>query len=1255
MAGVVTVKWFGFLLLLTAASSWGFNNGDTPINTPASARRMIEDLARTHGGNYAGGKEYLSRLAAIEAKLDANANDSKAKQALAELIREASLANPLLDFDKILVIRRKGEANRGLNSHTTVDVKPSGKDNDIAVLSSLRAGAKPQSIYRHPNQGVIKHMSVHWQTRRIMFSSAGKNGKWAVLDIDENGNGLRELTPGDQPDVHWFDSCYLPEDGHIIACSTAGMQGLPCENGGRPMVNLYRINVATKAVRQLTFEQDSDWHPSVLPNGKVMYVRWEYTGLPHYFSRILFHMNPDGTSQVELWGSGSYFPSAFIWPKAVPDGGSKVLGIVGGHHAKSETGRLMLIDPALGRNYPFKYKPEDKIWGDPGSKINIHPEVLPKEITGCVQEFPGWGKDVVGNVYDNQGGGQKYTYGTPWPLSEKYFLVSMKGFSGNKWNLVLVDKFDNMTLVYEDPMYDIFEPMPFVKREKPPVLVDRTIDNAPAKIFCSNVYFGPGLKGIPRGAVKTMRIFSYHYGYIRSGGHESCGLESSWDVKRVLGTVAVEEDGSFSFEAPPNTPISLQPLDENGAALQIMRTWMVAMPGEAVSCIGCHESQNDATPVSRAKAATRAPSKITPWHGPARPFGYITEIQPVLDRYCVGCHNDEKKKGGISLARNHDNWELDQSYMNLVAYTRKPGAESDLPTYHPMAWHASTSPLIQMLKKGHHGVNLNEEAWERFYTWIDLNAPHRGMWNNQAYEKRRLDLATRYAGLTDNPEDEYRRTLAAVKGTAKPRPIMPPKQNVPASDSIKARTFPFSAGAAAAIQKAKDQLELKLGNGVSMRLAWIPAGEFAMGSLKGYQDEWPRSVVAINRAFGMGIHEVTNEQYAEFDPDHDTRYLDEHGKDHSIPGYIANHDDQPVSRISWQEATAFCEWLSMKSGKKVRLPTEAEWEWAARAGSATQFFYGDTDTDFSPFANLADAARRQTYLKFDGGSKLHRRRNYPECYRFPLRDERFTDRWFIVDFVQQYAPNPWGLYDMVGNVSEWTASDYAPYPYDATDGRNSGNPTRKKVARGGSWHERPKDAGSSVRFAFEPYQKVFNVGFRVVVEDVPASAFSLKPLAPKVAELIAQEAPAEITRHPPKIKLGRVSAFEGGGNLPHESPSHAFDGFTRSKWFHPEATDTWIQIQLKKGPKAFASYRIGSANDCPQRDPKDWKVEGSHDGKTWEVLDQRTGEMFKKRHELRSFTLRKRKPLNFYRLNITKGSQPGDGIQLSEFQLFEKR
>jgi len=1251
---------FSLLLIIPATMVFAFNNGDVPVNTTASARRMIEDLCTTYGGRYKGGHEFLQRLDRIEARLKANPDDDAAEADLTALVREASLANPLLDDDRLLVIRRKGEANRSLNSHTTATIRPTGRDNEISELSNLRGEVSVRTVYRHVNQSVMKHMDLHWSGERIMFSGVGHNGKWAVLDVDKNGGELRELTPSDQPDVHWFDGCYLPEKDYIVVCSTAGMQGLPCENGGKPMVNIYRAHTGTKRVRQLTFEQDSDWHPRVLSSGKVMYLRWEYTDISHYFSRHLFHMNPDGTSQLELWGSGSYFPTAFVWARPVPGVGSSIIGIVSGHHAKSETGRLLIIDPALGRKYPLRYTPDDIVWGPPKATVDIHGGVLPAHVTGCVQEIPGWGRDVVGNVRDGQGGGQKYTYGTPWPLSEKYFLVSMKGFSGKKWTLCLVDVFDNMTVVYEDPQYDIFEPMPFAPRVTPPTLADRTTPGAPATILCSNVYHGPGLKGIPRGKVKRLRVFSYHYGYLRSGGHESCGLESSWDIKRILGTVPVEEDGSFAFQAPANTPLSIQPLDADGAALAIMRSWMVGMPGEKLSCVGCHEAQNEAVPIVRAEAALRAPSKIEPWYGRERPFSYTTEVQPVLDKYCFGCHgapDGGEGKAPISfVAGDSGNWRRDRSYLNLVAYVRRPGPESDNDLFNPMEWHASTSPLIQMLRKGHHGVRLGREGWERLYTWIDLNAPHRGMWDNAPYEKRRLELAELYAGITDNPEEEHRRSLAALGVRKKVDPIIPVTIQPPRPDGLEASHSRLSVEQAKRLQANGRETEIRLADGVFMRLRRIPAGEFVMGSQVGYADEAPRAVVRIRKPFAMGVSEVTCAQYAAFDPRHDNRYLDEDGKDHSVPGYIANHPRQPVARISWQEANAFCAWLSARSGRRVRLPTEAEWEWAARAGCGPQFFYGDGDTDFSRWANLADASRRRTYVRWDGGSRVHVRRDYPQDYLYPLRDDRFTDKWFIVDFVKQYEPNAWGLYDMVGNVSEWTLSDYEPYPYDGEDGRNERRKDKMKVARGGSWNDRPRTAGSSVRFSFESYQKVYDVGFRVVVEDVADSDFTLAPVPPEVRKPVDDTmAGARVPRRPVKTRIGTITHAQG--HFPaREMPENVFDGDAGTKWYHNGAKSTWVQCQFpKKTRKIISHYEIASANDCAHRDPADWRLLASNDGKKWTTLDARKGETFARRFDTRRFSVRGGNAFNIYRLCVDKSQAVKDGIQFSELRLIERK
>ena len=102
---------------------------------------------------------------------------------------------------------------------------------------------------------------------------------------------------------------------------------------------------------------------------------------------------------------------------------------------------------------------------------------------------------------------------------------------------------------------------------------------------------------------------------------------------------------------------------------------------------------------------------------------------------------------------------------------------------------------------------------------------------------------------------------------------------------------------------------------------------------------------------------------------------------------------------------------------------------------------------------------------------------------FELKDPRSDDDTLLLAEVGKFAPNPWGLYDMHGNAAEWTRSDYKPYPYKDTDGRNEGDKDAKKVVRGGSWKDRPFRCTSSFRLGFPPWQRVFHTGFRVIVEE----------------------------------------------------------------------------------------------------------------------------------------------------------------------------
>jgi len=160
------------------------------------------------------------------------------------------------------------------------------------------------------------------------------------------------------------------------------------------------------------------------------------------------------------------------------------------------------------------------------------------------------------------------------------------------------------------------------------------------------------------------------------------------------------------------------------------------------------------------------------------------------------------------------------------------------------------------------------------------------------------------------------------------------------------------------------------------------------------------------------------------------------------------------------------------------LPTEAQWEYAARAGTAGPFWYGSLDGDFSAFANLGDRQLRK--FAIDTYVRVRLVENPNPYDDWVPKDERWDDGEFISAEVARYRPNPWGLYDMHGNVWEWTLSLYEPYPYDDHDGRNSPEGLGQRVVRGGSWYDRPKRCTSSYRLPFAPYARPFNVGFRVV-------------------------------------------------------------------------------------------------------------------------------------------------------------------------------
>lgn len=1092
---------------------------------PEASRRAIDDLSKENGSRYDAPK-HRAAIAALSVKsadvrkaLDGqDPAKQKEAEALIEGARGALLANPLLDFDKLLAVRRSLDpqvARRSLgrelgllnlNPFNHADMRRSGWTNDIVTISNLRGTPKIETLYQAGNATLLRDLDLDFDAQRVLFTGINASNRLALFEIGIDGTGLQEVTPTTIPDVDWFDGCYAP-DGRVVMLGTAAYQGLPCVHGSLPVALLYQLDRKSGAIRQLTFEQDSDYTPSIMNDGRVMYTRWEYSDLQHYWSRILMTMNPDGTTQLSLYGSNSYFPTVLQQCRSIPNDAHQLIGIVGGHHDVPEIGRLVLFDPALSRSYPFVYDPPEKTWGPEGTTpFRILTQTLPKEKTGMVHEFPGYGQSVQGDVSDGQVRNQfergKPYFVYPYPLSDKYVLVSVKNAPNALWGIYLVDVFDNITRIAELEGAVLFEPIPLALRKRPPVIPDRYLPGVKtASVHIANIYNGPGLRGVPRGTAKRLRVFAYHFNYERTGGPDSVGLgrvEAGWDIKRILGTVDIELDGSTCFEIPANTPISLQPLDADGAALQLMRSWLVGMPGERVSCMGCHEDNRSSVTTGRTLADTRPMQKIQPFQGPVRPFGFEYEMWPVAQKYCLSCHGDETKaplrasdQGGEPGKRQRLVMRnATECYHLIHPYVRRPGPESEMALLNPLEWHASTSALVQMLKKGHHGVQFDRTAWETLYTWIDLNAPWRGKWSppsSRGHEQhlRRLELKQRFAACDADPESEYDTWATTVKARGAPVQVVPQSAPEFKPDTLAVAGFPLSREQAKAAQVAlgETQRMVKLPNGETITFVRIPAGSFVMGSTDGYADERPRTAVRIAQPFWMSTTEVKNRQYHAFAPEHDSRYQDLNGMDHTVPGDISNHRDQPAIRMSWQQASAFCAWLSRTAGVKAALPTEAQWEWAARGGTATRFYWGGLDDDFSKWANLSDqAVRWSNTIGWEGGNRIQKRQPYEVKLGYPLHEERFKDNWYSMDYVAQAGANAWGLYDMIGNASEWTRSSYRPYPYAEDDGRNSGDIGESKVARGGSFLNRPRDAGATVRRGYASWQTVYDVGFRVVLE-----------------------------------------------------------------------------------------------------------------------------------------------------------------------------
>lgn len=1059
------------MLLLQSELKW--------LNMEA-IRLAYEDMKRIEGFDAV---KYLPILTELEQQVKQGFGNiysgdeavlANAEKAVANK-RAILLANPLLNGDKILTVRYQlGNRDRramapelGTQSNNWSNqesARRKGFNADIVELSNLRDEVQIRTIYKPDNTSSIADLKLHWDGDRAMFTQTMSDNRWNVFEVKLNNGDCKKLIDNPEPDLEFYDGTYLP-DGRIIANSNIGYQGVPCVNGSDPVGNMVLYTPQSKNLRRLTFDQDANWNPVIMNNGRVMYTRWEYTDLTHYYTRIVMNMNPDGTEQKALYGSGAMFPNSTFDVQPLPGYASAFVGIISGHHGVARSGRLILFDPAKAR----------------------------KGAAGMLQEIPHRNRPIVEEVKDRLVDGVWPQFIKPSPLNDTYFLVAAKLDKNDLWGIYLVDKFDNVTCLHKMEGEGYISPIAVRKTVTPPAIPDRVkLDDKQATVFIQDIYEGEGLKGIPRGTVKSLRLHAYEYAYVQTqSDHNWHGIQSGWDIKRMLGTVPVEEDGSVIFKIPANTPVSIQPLDKDGVAVQWMRSWLTGQPGEIVSCVGCHEDQNQIVIPKRVIASQKAPHALTPPEGGTRSFTFDLEVQPILDRACIACHNGEGKafdlRGGKKDGRGYGT-----SYLNLHPYVHRQGGEGDMVVLYPYEYHPNTSELVRLLKKGHYNVQLTDAEWRKIYNWIDYNAPDKGYFNAnvlksfpyQGYDQieRRKQLTDKYAGGAGvDWKKEIADYAAQLKNKGEIKPVMPKKVSPVKEKVLKVKGWPF------APDRVKEMLAdeketvkvLEIAPGVQMTFVRIPAGKFVMGSYHGEPDTYPTTKVKIDKAFWMGELEVTNQQYNTIFPQHDSRYVDQQWKDHVVPGYPANKPEQPVIRVSYNDAMEYCKILSQKTGLNITLPTEAQWEWACRGGSDEDFWFGNLNADFGKKDNLADVTTNKFAVSGVDPQPMSPESPWYKYYTFLPKAANVDDGSLVQVGGKKYEANPFGLYCMHGNVAEWTRSDYVPYPYK----ENPKKVSEYKVVRGGSYIERPKYSTAYSRKGFYPYQCVFNVGFRVIIED----------------------------------------------------------------------------------------------------------------------------------------------------------------------------
>jgi len=678
--------------------------------------------------------------------------------------------------------------------------KPGGQ---LCLGTLLPDGTVQHEVLIEKPAGAICYPNLSWDARTLVFSMREdfETDCYYLYTLDLATRRVQQITfpvlqDGKPLPVADCEPAFLP-DGRIVFTSTRDVHISDCwyRAGG----NIYCCDADGSHLRRLTFDQLMTNNPQVLEDGRVVFTRWEYNDRSALFNHPLIAMNPDGTAQMEYYGNNSMFPAAILHARGVP-GSQKAIALIAGHHSIYK-GKLGLIDRRqgiqAGRGIEFV---NTKLNGAPGRE---RADFIRPEPPDPARPYLDLKIDVFGQF------GPQYSH--PYAFDEEHYLCSFcpEGYLPpfGPFNPPLGVYYLRPDGVRELLAFDDWQgtgqAIPVLARTPPPVRASLVRPRDNFGVFTvQDVYQGPGLAGIPRGTAKKLRVVALEYrvarmGYGQNGGECETGLcqtpislnSGSWDVKHVLGEVDIEADGSCCFEVPAHTPVYFQVLDAQGYTIQSMRSWSTLQNGERLSCLGCHENKTDAgaqptTALKTTLALAKPPQKLQPFAGKEHPlvqrlaseswlasvenylgvnaprsldaaapvdgFSFVQEIQPILDRHCVSCHNASSSAGSklsltgelakpesitlIGAGQVDPKRAYTQSYVALTTSGNpdknpwmtwlKPRSRAVmLPPYHTGA---CRSRIMEYFEAAHYGVQVSENEKRSFACWLDLLVPFCG-------------------------------------------------------------------------------------------------------------------------------------------------------------------------------------------------------------------------------------------------------------------------------------------------------------------------------------------------------------------------------------------------------------------------------------------------------------------------------------------------------------------------------------------------